>query len=54
MSGKAVYLYAWDLVDDGPKAFTDRLREVGVDSIAPAASYHAGKFIRPHGATGKV
>jgi hypothetical protein len=54
MSGKAVYLYAWDLVDEGPKAVTERLRAVGADTIALAASYHAGKFIRPHGATGKV
>lgn len=54
MPKKAVYLYAWDLVDEGPGPVTDRLREAGADSIALAVSYHAGKFIRPHGVTGKV
>ncbi len=54
MSEKAVYLYAWDLVDEGPKAVTDRLRDAGADTITMATSYHAGKFIRPHGHSGKV
>jgi len=54
MPDKAIYLYAWDLVDEGAEAVIDRLRDAGADSIALATSYHAGKFIRPHGATGKV
>ncbi len=54
MSSKAVYLYAWDLVDEGAKAVTDQLRAAGADTFAMAASYHAGKFVRPHGHSGKV
>ena len=54
MPTKAVYVYAWDLVDEGVAAVADRLRDAGADTIAMAASYHAGKFVRPHGVSGKV
>jgi len=54
MPEKAVYLYAWDLVDEGPETVVDRLRAAGADTITLATSYHAGKFVRPHGVTGKV
>ncbi len=54
MSSKAVYVYAWDLVDEGFATVADRLRDAGADSIAMATSYHAGKFVRPHGRSGKV
>jgi hypothetical protein len=54
VSDKAVYCYAWDLIDEGVRAVADRLRDAGADAIAMAASYHAGKFVRPHGHSGKV
>ena len=51
---RAVYLYAWDLLDEGVGEVAALLRDLGVDTVALAASYHAGKFIRPHGRSGKV
>ena len=51
---KAIYLYAWDLLDEGVAEVAARLRDIGADTVAMAASYHAGKFIRPHGRSGKV
>ncbi len=54
MPMKAVYLYAWDLLDEGAPVVCDRLRAAGADTVALATSYHAGKFVRPHGLSGKV
>lgn len=51
---RAVYVYAWDLVDEGVAEVASRLRDVGADTVALATAYHAGKFIRPHGRAGKV
>lgn len=51
---KAVYLYAWDLIDEGVERVAGRLRDAGASALALAASYHAGKFVRPHGHAGKV
>lgn len=51
---KAIYLYAWDLLDEGVAEVAARLRDVGADTATMAAAYHAGKFIRPHGRSGKV
>ncbi len=55
-SGKsrAVYVYAWDLADEGVEQVAGRLRDIGADTVALATAYHAGKFIRPHGRSGKV
>lgn len=54
MRMKAVYLYPWDLLDEGVAEVAARLRDIGADTVTLAASYHAGKFIRPHGRSGKV
>jgi hypothetical protein len=54
MRKKAIFVYAWDLVDEGVGTAADRLRAAGADSLAMATSYHAGKFVRPHGVSGKV
>lgn len=51
---RTVYVYAWDLVDEGVAEVAARLRDVGADTVALATAYHAGKFIRPHARTGKV
>ena len=51
---RAMYAYTWDLVDTGPDAFVDEMAGIGVNTVAVAASYHAGKFIRPKGTSGKV
>jgi hypothetical protein len=51
---KAIYAYAWDLVDEGLDTVLDRLRPTGINTITMAASYHAGKFVRPHAPGSKV
>lgn len=50
---RAVYAYAWDLAED-PDRIIARFIERGLNTISYAASYHAGKFLRPQGTGGKV
>ena len=54
MACRAMYAYAWDLAEAGVPAVVDELRALGINTITLAASYHAGKFIRPRGRSGKV
>jgi hypothetical protein len=54
MSYKAIYTYAWDLAETGVAAAADQFRGLGLDTVTIAGSYHAGKFLRPHGKAGKV
>lgn len=50
---RSLYCYPWDVADatiHGP-----RLRQLGLQDVTLAVSYHAGKFLRPHaGATPRV
>jgi hypothetical protein len=43
-----MYLYPWDLEDEGAAKILPRLRDIGIDTVSLAVSYHAGKFVRPH------
>src|SRR5271163_3123131 len=54
MSYKAVYAYPWDLAEIGVTAAVQQFRSVGLDTVTVTGSYHAGKFLRPHGKSGKV
>jgi hypothetical protein len=54
VSYKAIYTYAWDLAEAGLRAATDEFVSLGLDTVTIAGSYHAGKFLRPHGQAGKV
>ena len=54
MSYEAIYSYAWDLAETGVGAAVDEFRALGLDTVTIAGSYHAGKFLRPHGTAGKV
>ncbi len=54
MSYKAIYAYAWDLAEAGVASAVQEFRRLGLDTVTIAGSYHAGKFLRPHGRTGKV
>ena len=51
---KAFYVYPWDLADEGLETVLGLLRPIGINTITLAASYHAGKFLRPHGQAGKI
>jgi hypothetical protein len=54
MSYKAIYTYAWDLAETGVSAAVTECERLGLDTVTMAGSYHAGKFLRPHGKAGKV
>src|SRR6188508_3147533 len=54
MSYRAIYTYAWDLVEEGIAETQRQFLALGLDTVTIAGSYHAGKFLRPHGRTGKV
>ncbi|MHB1104500.1 MAG: hypothetical protein ACYC0C_17345 [Devosia sp.] len=49
-----MYLYAWDLCEEGVAEVAARLRDAGLDAVSLATSYHAGKFLRPHAPRRKV
>ncbi|MHA1571238.1 MAG: hypothetical protein ACTSWM_05415, partial [Alphaproteobacteria bacterium] len=51
---RALFAYAWDVVEGGAGAMAAEFADLGINTITLAASYHAGKFLRPHGQTGKV
>ena len=54
MSYKAIYAYPWDVAEIGVSAAVDRFLALGLDTVTITGSYHAGKFLRPHGKGGKV
>ncbi|WP_421723146.1 hypothetical protein [Bauldia sp.] len=54
MAEHAIYAYAWDLAEAGVGSATADFRDRGLNTVTMAAAYHAGKFLRPHGQTGKV
>ena len=54
MSYKAIYSYAWDLAEASVGSAIDEFLALGLDTVTIAGSYHAGKFLRPHGRSGKV
>jgi hypothetical protein len=54
MSHRAIYAYPWNLADEGVSAVIGSVRGLGIDTITVAGSYHAGKFLQPHGRQGKV
>jgi hypothetical protein len=54
MSYKAIYTYAWDLAEEGVSKAVAQFEALGLDTVTIAGSYHAGKFLRPHGRAGKV
>ena len=54
MGYKAIYAYAWDVAEIGVSAAVDRFLAFGLDTVTIVGSYHAGKFLRPHGKSGKV
>lgn len=51
---QAIYTYAWDLAEEGVDAAVQEFQRLGLNTVTVAGSYHAGKFLRPHGSRGKV
>ena len=53
-SYRAIYAYAWDIAEAGVDTALTEFKALGLDTVTIAGSYHAGKFLRPHGKGGKV
>jgi len=51
---RGLYVYPWDLADEGVETVAEAARGAGITTLTVAAAYHAGKFLRPHGRSGKV
>lgn len=54
MNYRAIYTYPWDLAETGVAEAVAGFQELGLNTVTIAGSYHAGKFLRPHGKNGKV
>lgn len=51
---RAIYTYAWDLAEASVTESVAAFKGLGLNTVTLAGSYHAGKFLRPHGRSGKV
>ncbi len=51
---RALYGYPWDFPAASAAADLAAVGRMGIDTLTLAAAYHAGKFIRPRAAGGKV
>lgn len=52
---RGLYIYPWDILDhDDLASFAGRIREMGINTLCVGATYHTGKFLRPHGQRQKV
>lgn len=49
-----MYVYAWDLWQEGTAEVAARLRGAGINAVSLATAYHAGKFLRPHAPRDRV
>ena len=54
MSYKAIYAYSWDIAEIGISEALSEFAGLGLDTVTIPGTYHAGKFLRPHGKSGKV
>lgn len=54
MAHRSIFSYAWDLADAGVAHVGEEFRRWHINTITIAVAYHAGKFLRPHGANGRV
>lgn len=49
-----MFAYSWDLAERPLDQVAEEVVSLGLNTVTLAASYHAGKFLRPRGKTGKV
>ena len=50
----SMWIYLWDLVDEGYEPVLRKLSEGRLTGISMATAYHAGKFLEPHNPKRKV
>lgn len=51
---RSLYAYPWDIAEIDENDFAGFVKGLGLNTVTMAASYHAGKFVRPHGRNGRV
>jgi hypothetical protein len=51
---KAFFVYAWDMIGEGPEKALKQMGDLGANTVCLASSYHAGKFTRPRASEGKI
>lgn len=51
---RGLYAYPWDVAFDGADRVLEDLRQTGANTLTLAASYHAGRFTRPHGSGPRI
>ncbi len=44
----SMWVYPWDLLDDGPEQVVTRARSMGLTDLSFTAVYHAGRVVLPH------
>ncbi|MCI0477665.1 MAG: family 10 glycosylhydrolase, partial [Anaerolineales bacterium] len=52
--GNSIWVYPWDLFDNGLERALDEIARAGLDSISVAATYHAARLLLPHNPRRKV
>ncbi|MBM3128353.1 MAG: hypothetical protein FJ009_06915 [Chloroflexi bacterium] len=52
--GNTIWVYPWDLFDNGLEHALDAIARAGLDSISVAATYHAARLLLPHNPRRKV
>lgn len=50
----SMWIYLWDLVDEGQESVFQKLRDNKITGISLASAYHTGKFLEPHNPKEKV
>lgn len=45
---KQIFLYPWDILDEGVRPLAERLATMGIDTAVLALVYHSGKLLLPH------
>lgn len=51
---RSLYAYPWDIAEIDETDFAEFVTGLGLSTVTLAASYHAGKFVRPHGRNRRV
>jgi hypothetical protein len=54
MTSVELFAYPWDILDEGEAPFLDRCRQLGIDRLHVAVSYHSGKFLLPRNRRARV
>lgn len=52
--GRSMFIYPWDLLDEGIVKTLRLLKDMGMTSISLSVSYHSGKFLLPHNPKKKI